>query len=166
MLNPTPGGPEGYPYTEKTARYHLGVSKDEMRALRHLHLREREHFVRGKQASVWLNTDAVAALEALAGCPVAGDGKKRAPALIPVEFAPVPDVEVTLLVVNARLKNRFLLLACPADDDPDRPKKTVRVRVQKTVNFERRMEIPARLVAGYNDLYDLNCNCPRKPGKW
>lgn len=166
-LAPVPGGPAGYPFPEKKARHHLGVTEDEMRALRNRHLIETLHFARGKQQAVWLNQDAVAVLEAMTAPPETGD--KQTPSTPrtaepdPVKKAPA---EIILLVVNCTLKHRYLLLACAPGEDPDRPQKTVRVRVNATGNFVRRMEIPVRLVEGYDDLYDLTRRCPRQKGKW
>lgn len=182
-LKPTPGGPEGFPFSEKKVRAALGVSRDEVRALRTSRLTEGVHFARGKQMSVWLNQSGVDALmppaaqssaqppETRSG-PNADDSgaKKPAPGETPKDpntQTPKPEAEVvTLRVVHCSLKNPHLLLACADKEDPDRPEKTVRVRVRSTANFTRRMEIPATLVAGYSDLYDLACRCPRQKGKW
>ncbi len=72
----------------------------------------------------------------------------------------------TLIVVRADLANPHLLLACSQDDNPERPARPLRVRVRDSVNFTRRMQIPAALVDGYTDLYDLARSLPRKKGKW
>ena len=174
--------PEHFPIAEKKARARLGVSRDELRAIRNAHLVEGTHYVRGQQHSVWLSEAGLAALSAA----VLDQSQKTAPARSLDDLATSrakllsllrargyvaptaePDpAEIRLLVVRADLRNARLLLACAIDDDPDRPKKTVRVRVRSAENFVRRMEIPVRLVAGYDDLYDLARNCPRQKGKW
>lgn len=179
-LNPPSAAPSGFPISEKKARAGIGLSRDEIRALRSQHLTEGTHFTRGKQQSVWLTQAGLDLLTTLAGAnvkktcgPVTTDDLATSRTKLLNLFRtraflapPVPSSNVHLRVVNCTLKNLHLLLACPLDDDPDRPKTTVRVRVRSTLNFVRHMEIPARLVDGYTDLYDLARSCPRKKGAW
>lgn len=47
--------PDGFAISEKKARAQLGVTRDDIRALRNKHLTEGTHYARGKQQSVWLN---------------------------------------------------------------------------------------------------------------
>lgn len=160
-------GPPKFPFEEKDVRGKLGLTEDELRALRKTHLAGSVHFVKFKKR-IWLSAEGVDKLFMAAGQPIpektaaalqglnAGDGEPKKTA------AEV----VTLLVVRTDLANRHLLLACAKEDDPDRPKKPLRVRVRVTVNFLRRMEIPAVLVDGYDDLYDMARPLPRKKGKW
>ena len=168
-LTPTPDAPEGWPYEESQVRHRLGLGRDEMRALRRAHLAPFTDFTLYKKR-VYLSAAAVTRLLGMAdaklkkscGSAMAGDGggvkselaKKAAPAVVP------------LRVVRADLRNRHLILCCPAGEDPDRPQTTVRVRVRSAENFTRRMELPAVLAEGHRDLYDLARPLPRKRGKW
>lgn len=189
MLTPQKDAPPGFPFSEKKARGHLGVTRDEMRALRNRLLTEGTHYIRGKQQAVWLNDAGVAALTA-AQCPDAPTAGEHAGDPNALESTPVKsalinilrqrveqlqkngaptaptDATTKLLVVNCQLKNPRMLIACALDDDPFRPVRTVRVRVNSTANFTRRMEIPVQLVAGYTDLFELTRKCPRQKGKW
>lgn len=182
-LTPQKDAPSGYPFSEKKARAQFGVSRDEFRALRNQHLTEGTHYTRGKQQSVWLNQAAVDVL-LRAVSPDAPTTPERAAALAPLECAPVknalvnllatrvehlqktPPAEVRLRVVNGNLQFKHMLIACALEDDHHRPKHPLRVRVRNNANFIRGMEIPARLVTGYTDLYELTRKCPRTKGKW
>lgn len=185
MLTPQKDAPPGFPFSEKKARGHFGVTRDEMRALRQRHLTEGTHYARGKQQAVWLSDAGVAVLTR-AQCPDAPPPPERADAPAAHECAPVksallsvlaarveqlqktaaPIAVVRLRVVNCQLKNPHMLLACALEDDVFRPRQTFRVRVNATANFIRAMEIPVQLVAGYTDLYELTRKCPRQKGKW
>lgn len=171
-----------YPISEKKARGQIGLTRDEIRALRNRHLSEGLHYARGKQQSVWLNQagldvllanlaprETVTRNRAVGGNPhVLHPVKAQLLNLLATRVAqlqktPAP---VTLRVVNCALKHPHLIVACALDDDPHRPKRPVRVRVNRTDNFIRGMEIPAQPVAGYTDLYELTRKCPRQKGKW
>jgi hypothetical protein len=129
---------------------------------------------------VWLNQPG---LDVLLATVAPTTPQKRADAPFPHELAPVKVTLLNLLatrvaqlqkmpapimlrVVNYTLKHPHMILACALEDDPHRPTQQFRVRVNRTVHFERGMEIPVQLVAGYTDLYDLTRKCPRKKGKW
>jgi len=178
MVNPSASN-SGFPLSEKKARAQLGLSRDEIRTRRNAHLTEGAHFIRGKQQSVWLNEAGLAALvSTLSPHPLIE--KKRADATAPHDLAPVKAAllnllqqrvdqlsqPITLRVVNCTLKNPHMILACPAGDDPRRPRQTLRVRVNSTAHFVRGMEIPVRAVSGYTDLFELTRKCPRQKGKW
>jgi hypothetical protein len=164
---PTSGAPVDFPFAEKNVRQKIGLPKDDLRALRRAHLTAADFTIHKK--ALYLTRGAVeklftaaAQLPAKSRCARSEDDPgavKTAPAKKTAEVE-------TLLVVRTDLKNPHLLLACPKGDDPDRPEKPLRVRVRSTVNFIRRMEIPAILVDGYTDLYDLARSAPRKKGKW
>lgn len=159
-----PEAPPGFPYEEKRARAALGLHKDDMRALRKAKLSTADWTVYKKR--VYLSH---AALQAIAAAVQAPSLKKNAPAS-QIERRHDPDpataLPVTLRVVRTDLANDHLLLACDDDDDPDHPKRPLRVRVRTTAHFVRGMQIPARLVPGYDDLYELTRPLPRKKGKW
>jgi hypothetical protein len=163
-LTPSPGAPEGWPYEENRVRHRMGLTKDEMRALRQEKLTPFTDFTVYKKR-VWLSAAASSRLLGMAGAKVKKTrGRTTAEDGSPVKKPP-PEI-VTLRVVRCDLRNPHLLLACPADQDPDRPKTTLRVRVRSAENFARRMELPAVLVDGHTDLFDLAHGLPRKKGKW
>ena|SRR5215475_7011712 len=78
-----------------------------------------------------------------------------------------PAPEIVELVVTRVFPNPNLLLARFSDDpDPD-PRKGVRVKVPKNINFQPGMTIKAR--APVHDgpaLYILEGRCPRYRGRW
>jgi hypothetical protein len=149
--------PAGFPFEEKRARIALGLNKDDARALRKRALGEADFVIHKKRLYL-----SAAALEKMrAG--LSATGAASCPGSIVSE--PPAEIE-SLRVVKADLKNRRLILACSAEDDLLQPKRPLRVRVRSQVNFRPGMEIPARRVAGYADLYDLTRPCPRKKGKW
>jgi len=151
FLERSPEAPEGFPFAEKMARQKAGLSEEDFRALRGKHLRKDVDFVYHYKA-IYLTAGAL---------------KKIAPQLTPVESNAAPGGiaaagSVKLLVVRNDLKNPRLLLACAEGEDPDRPKKTVRVRVRSTEGFRIRSAIEGRLVLGYSALFDLVSRYPRK----
>jgi hypothetical protein len=174
--------PDGYPISEKKARGQIGVTRDEMRALRNKHLTEGTHYARGKQQSVWLNAAGLdCLLKAIA--PTSSLQEKRAATPNARECDPVKAQLLSLLteriatlqktpesrqlrVVSANLQFKHMLIACALDDDHFRPAQPLRVRVNNNANFVRGMEIPVQLVAGYTDLFELTRKCPRQKGKW
>lgn len=156
-----------FPFEERIVRHKLGLTEDELRALRKTHLKEDLHFTRHKKR-LFLSPEGVDKLFAAAGQPIPKKIAAAKEGLNPGDPAAkktAPEI-VTLMVVRTDLKNRHMILACDLDDDPDRPKAPLRVRVNSTANFVRRMQIPAVLVDGYSDLYDLARAVPRKKGKW
>jgi hypothetical protein len=174
--------PDGYPISEKKARAQIGVTRDEMRALRNTHLTEKTHYARGKQQSVWLNAAGLdALLKAIALR--AAEQEKRAETPNALVCDPVKAQLLSLLteriavlqktpatcqvrVVSANLQFKHMLIACALDDDHFRPARPLRVRVNNNANFVRGMQIPVQLVAGYTDLFELTRKCPRQKGKW
>lgn len=165
-LMPSPDAPIGFPFEEKRARFALGLNKDECRALRKAHLTDSDFAIHKKR--LFLSAAAFEKLQAAVGTAVPQKSGNRAGAPFPLDSTPkksAPTVE-TLLVVRNDLANTHLILACAQTDNPDCPKKPLRVRVRDTTNFTRRMEIPAVLVDGYADLYDLARALPRSKGKW
>jgi hypothetical protein len=175
--------PDGFPISEKKARAQIGVTRDEMRALRNTHLIEGTHYARGKQQSVWLNQAGLAVLLATLG-PSETLTRNRAVGGNPHVLHPVkaallnllrtraeqlqktPPPERRLRVVNGNLQFKHMLIACALEEDCHRPQHPLRVRVNSNLNFMRGMEIPVRLVPGYTDLYELTRKCPRAKGKW
>lgn len=164
------GSTPTHPIPEKIARLRLGLNKDDIRALRQQHLKEGEHWVLHSKR-VYLSPAGVELLFAAAGQKNAAASPSSIPA-VPEALKDLPAEEVKLRVVKNNLANRYMVLACPADDDPDRPKQVVRVKVRNArsgpdmrENLIRRMEIPARLVAR-PDLYELARPMPRKKGQW
>lgn len=179
-LTPSEGAPPGFPFLEKTARQKIGIAKKEARTLRYAHLQEEVDWCL-RHKNIWLaqsGVDGLLKAKALgldtlrpsAQTANGSDGGALKAAMPPpanVKKTAVQKAEgpVTLRVVRATM-NPHILLCCPRDDDALQPKTTLRVRVQSTVNFRRFMEIPATLVAGYTDLYDMARACPKNPGKW
>jgi len=161
-LRPSEGAPAGFPFEEKMARHALGLNKDDARALRKAHLEEGDYVIHKKR--LYLSTEAVAklgrVLEKTRGSSIVRNGDPKES--VPAEPAPI----VALRVVRADLKNRRMILACVPEDELAHPKRPLRVRVKAQANFVPGMEIPAQLVAGYADLYDLARACPRRKGKW
>lgn len=173
--------PDQFAISEKKARAALGLTRDDIRALRNAHLTEGTHYARGKQHSVWLNDAGLTALHT-AAAPQATLLPERAAAPMARELHPVKAQLLDLLrarvdqlqktaplqlrVVNCTLKHPHMILACALLDDHHRPKVSLRVRVNTTKNFLRGMVIPVQAVAGYTDLYELTRKCPRQPGKW
>lgn len=166
-LLPTPGAPAGFPYEENHLRYKMGLTKEDMRRHRQEHLMPSTDFTVHKKRVYWSLAAVRRLLAVLSPSP-----KKNAPApparsgADPAPAKTTPPEIVTLRVVRCDLPNKHMLHACLPTEDPDRPKKTLRVRVRDTANFVRRMELPALRVEGYTDLYDLAHALPRKKGKW
>lgn len=181
-LIPTTGAPDGFPFIENHVRARLGLQKDEIRELRKLHLQEGQDWIL-KKKRVWLSSAAVAVLlrakglDAKTASPNAqtpnaddagalkakvpnADSKKNAPPKSEAGGGPV------LLKVVQRCINKRMIQCCALDDNSLMPKKMVRVRVRNNEHFIRHMEVPATLVEGYTDLYDLARACPKKKGKW
>lgn len=146
---------------ESKLSFVLGPSRNELRRLRGIHLQEGTDWLVEKRRVMWTLT---------------GVEKIRAVLTLPPEkTAPVPACAVptglpepvTLLVYNARLVNKKLILAYAPGTDPGVPKNILRVRVRSSENFMRfvhgkPMEIKARLVQA--DLYELAGQCPRRKG--
>ncbi len=149
-------------FEERAVRYALGLNKNESRAMRKALLQEGDFLIHKKR--LYLTGEAVEKLRLATGGPPA----KNAPGLDCAQAAmeKKPAEVLTLRVVRSDLKNRRMILACLGSDDPERPLAPLRVRVHDQKNFVRGMEIPAQLVDGYQDLYDLARACPRKRGKW
>ena len=168
-LPPATGAPPGFPHEENQVRRRMGLSRDVMRALRQEKLAPASDFTVHKKR-VWLSAAAAARLLGMADAKVkktcCGKGTVDGGAVKTAVAKKAPPGPVALRVVRCDLRNRHLILACPADQDADRPKTTVRVRVRSAENFKRRMELPAVLVEGHTDLYDLARGLPRKRGKW
>lgn len=178
MMRLPTNAPDGYPFAEVLIRESIGLNKDEVRAIRKAHLRETDHFCHGKKNRVWLNQSGVAALRAAAQMP-----PEKIAALAPAQTERAdeadkslppknPPSEVTLRIVRNNVANRYLVLACPREEDPWRPKHIWRVNVSNRrtgddmrANLVRGMEIPVRLVAA-PDLYQLTRPMPRKKGQW
>jgi hypothetical protein len=162
-LNPSPDAPAGFPYLEKTARQKIGLPKDDMRALRRAHLKEGDFVIHKK--ALYLSQGAVDTLLAAAeqlsvkSRPAQSSSNSGPVKIAPPKKAPAPE---RLLIVNATLSNKRMLHCCAADEDPDRPKKLLRVRVRSQEGFRIRTAIEAQLVEGYDDLYDLVSKYPRK----
>ena len=155
FLEPATEHPEGFPFAEKMAVQKAGLSEEDVRHVRQRLLRKDVDFVYHKKA-IFLTAQGLKViapqLEPLSEKNAQGGGIAAGEC-------------VKLLIVRTDVKNRRMLLACPEGDDPDRPKKTVRVRVRSQEGFRIRTAIEARLVAGYEDLYDLTSRYPRKkPG--
>lgn len=170
---------DSFPLSEKKARAQLGITRDEIRALRNAHLTEGTHYIRGKQQSVWLNQAGLDALLSTRSLPTgerAGEGTAREIQPVKEQLLNVLDArveqlektraEIRLRVVNGNLQFKHMLIACAFEDDFHRPAQPVRVRVNNNANFVRGMEIPVRRVDGYTDLYELTRKCPRQKGKW
>jgi hypothetical protein len=172
-LPPTPGAPPGFPHEENGVRHVMGLTKDQMRALRHGELTAAIDFKIFKKR-IYLSAAGAQRLLNSTGLPPAKKTPESCLSTTTDDGAPVKNVPakktpaeiVQLRVVRCDLRNPHLLLACAAAEDPDRPKTTVRVRVRSVANFIRRMELPALLVDGHTDLYDLAHALPRKRGKW
>jgi hypothetical protein len=161
-LTASPDAPDGFPFEEKKARHALGLTEDEMRALRKTHLAGGSHFVKYKKR-LFLSAGGADKLFAAAGQPFPKKTAADQEGLDAVDPAPAKcaTAPVTLRVVRNDLRHHHMILACPQDDDPDRPKKTLRVRVRDPKSFIRRTEIPVIPVEGYNDLFDLDHSRPR-----
>ena len=182
-LQPTVGAPSGFPFEESTVRKKLGLTKDDLRPWRKKRLVEGADFITHKKRLYW-NAGAVRqAFEqfGLSAPPLPGEpGASTIPhdreaekgdvarEPEPVTAPPGPPAIEQLLVVRADLANRRMLQACPKGDNPERPKRLLRVRVRSADNFIRGMEIPAIRVEAYGmtDLYDLARALPRKRGVW
>ena len=176
----TDGAPAGFPFIENHVRARLGLQKDEIRELRQTHLTEDTDWLL-KKKRVWLAQAGVDKLLAAKGLgpkkprphaqtPNADDGgpvKADLPNLqkTAAPKAKAPAVPVELIVVQT-CKNPHMIQCCSLKDNPIMPKTMVRVRVRDNANFKRHMRLPAVLVAGYKDLYDIARACPKKPGKW
>jgi hypothetical protein len=159
-----PGAPPEFPYEEKRVRFVLGLNKDAAWALRQRFLKNGDWIIHKKRVLL-----SAAALERLLAATGLSDPKKNGGAScssILQGIQPLPPVTATLRVVRADLTNQHILLACPADQDPWRPTTTVRVRVKSAANFKTGMELPAQLVPGHVDLYDLARALPRRKGAW
>jgi hypothetical protein len=139
----------------------LGPSRNELRRLRGIHLQEGVDWVVEKRRVMWT----LSGVEKI----------RRVLTLPPEKTAPDPacavatalPAPVTLLVYNARLVNRKMILAYAPGTDPADAKNILRVRVRSADNFMRfvhgkPMEIKARLISG--DQYELVGNCPRRRG--
>lgn len=160
-----------HPIPEKLLQHRLGINKDEIRALRKAHLKEGDHWIlHGKR--IHLSAQGMELIVA------AVEGEKNG-ASVPSANQQLHDAlksttteESHFRVVKNDIPNRYLIMACPADQDHFRPKNLVRVKIRnstsgpdKRLNLIRGMEIPARLVQR-PDLYELSRPMPRKRGKW
>lgn len=139
----------------------LGPSRNELRRLRGIHLLEGTDWIVEKRRVVW-TLSGVEKIRAVLTLPPAQTAPETASAL--VVSLPEP---VTLLVHNARLVNKKLILAYAPGTDPADAKNVLRVRVRSAENFMRfvhgkPMEIKARHVQA--DLYELAGQCPRRKG--
>lgn len=149
--------PDGFPFAEKIARQKIGLLEEDMRRLRTAKLKQGLDFVYHKKA-IFLSAEALQKIAPALGVSLETEPQDAA---IPVPGEAIAS-PVRLLIVRADLANKHILVCCPYDQDPDRPKNTVRVRVKSKEGFRNRTAIEARLVPGYEDLYDLTSKYPRR----
>jgi hypothetical protein len=146
---------------ESKLSFVLGPSRNELRRLRGIHLQEGVDWLVEKRRVMWTLTG-VEKIRAVLTLPP--EKTASVPACAVATALPAP---VTLLVYNARLFNKKMILAYAPGTDPGEPKNILRVRVRSSENFMRfvhgkAMEIKARLISG--DQYELVGNCPRRKG--
>lgn len=158
FIDADPSAPAGFPFPEKIARQKAGLSEDDMRALRNAKLKLDVDFRYHKKA-IFLSQPA---LEKIAPTLTPRFPEKTPPAANGERPGPIAGEVVKLLIVRTDLSNRHMLSACAVGEDPDRPQKTLRVRVRSQEGFRKRTTIEARLVSGYSDMYDLVSRYPRK----
>lgn len=158
FIEPTPGAPKDFPFAEKIAALKIGLSEQDMRELRNARLKLDVDFRYHKKA-VFLSLAALKKIAPELGVQLPNQMQGAAIAEQP---DPIPDAVVKLMIVRADLPNKRMLTACAPEENPDRPKKTLRVRVRSQEGFRIRTAIEARLVPGYSDLYDLVSKYPRK----
>lgn len=158
FLEPSTEAPVGFPFAEKMAREKAGLSEDDFRALRGKHLRKDADFVYHKKA-IYLTAGALKKIAPALLCREPGN---EPPGGIAAQESALTPTVAKLLIVRTDLANTRLLLCCPENDNPDRPKNPVRVRVRSQEGFRIRTAIEARLVQGYTDLYDFAGKYPRK----
>lgn len=148
-ISPTPAAPDGFPFAENHVRAQLGWNKDEMRLARKTRLEPADFRVYKKR--VYLSAEALSRLSNH----LTANGQKNA-ATHPSSIADDPQpVMRELIVCRAQVANPRMVLACPADENPDRPKTILRVRVKPGTVLRRRQAISGRLIHPYTDYYEL-----------
>lgn len=139
----------------------LGISRNELRRLRTVHLVEGEDWILEKRRVMWT----YAAVEKIRA-------HLTLPAVITAHVGPSAVAQalpapVTLFVYQPKLVNKKLILCYVPGSDPQDAKNVVRVRVQNSANFVRfvhgkPMAIQARHIQA--DYYELVGRCPRRRG--
>lgn len=169
-MRASPDAPDGFPFEEKNARHLAGLTKDEMRAWRQKHFTLAVDFILHKKR-IFLSTAGVEKLRTATGQPPAAktsytkrtDDPDTAKSAVTKKTA-APAV-VTVRVMRPT-RNPHIVHVCADDDNPDAPRRVLRLRVRSAERFVRRMAVPALLADGYDDLYDVAGPYPRKKGVW
>lgn len=162
-----PSRPPTFHITELHARVQLGLSKEEVRALRQERLVENQHWVLHRKRILYCPDGLQRLMEVagLDGTPAAEETAPGANAAAPEPLKEEVPIE-ELVVWRTGLRNARILLAHRPGADPEDPAARLRVRVKKDRNFVRGMVIPCRLLPGYTDLFELAHALPRRRGVW
>src|SRR5690242_7997694 len=124
-LNPSSASPAGFPFLEQRVRAALGWNADEMRQARKNRLLP-THFRLFKKR-IYLSGEAVALLSNGLGEPPPKKTAAARPAANADDPQPLPRA---MRVVKAAVTNPRIILACPQEEDPLRPKTLLRVRIK------------------------------------
>lgn len=151
-------GAAGFPFLENDLAVRLGVPREHLASHRTLALGAGVDFTIHKRRVCYspFGVKKIAAALGLQSADLAwlpeADPTEKTPAAPP--SVPV----VTLRMLPRKTVNPFIVLAADADGG------VCRVRVKNKVNFRPGMVLRCEHVAA--DLYTLNGNCPRFPGKY
>lgn len=135
--------PDGFPYESNAVRLALGWSVAEMRAARAQRL-DAADFAR-HQKRIFLSARAVELLGGDLSVVVKKNGAAGAPSA----------ARRILRVVRADLRNTRLALACPDNEDPDRPRTLFRLRLRAGTILRRRQRVEARALPPYRDYFEF-----------
>lgn len=171
-LRTSTDAPDGFPFEEKNARFHFGFTKDAMRAHRQQYFTDGVDFILHKK-KLFLSPAGVKKMRAATGMPPAsktsgGSITDDPGALKPQPYKKTAPPEPVTLVIVRSSRNKRIIHAALEVADPTRLKQLMRLRVNPKMGerLVRGMKVPALLVDGYTDLYDVAGHYPRKKGVW
>lgn len=147
LLTDRPG-----PIAEADLAQELGISREDIRALRTEYFTEGRDWHREKNKVVLYAPEAAEALRKKIGAEQADEALRAALAIVH-----------TLVVFQVPLRNPHIVTAQKKEGGGGA---VLRVRVRNNVNFLPGMEIKAKRDAQYPDVFVLEGRCPRFRGRW
>lgn len=152
MINDCPqhhDAPAGFPFEATAVRRRMGLGKEAFRILRKTCLQEGDSIVWKKR--VFLSAEALSKLSQELHVPELE--KSAAAQCRPTRRDPAPVIR-ELKVFRTQLLNNRIILACPPEENEDRPKTVLRVRIQPGAKLMRRSLIHARSIPPYTDYFE------------
>lgn len=141
----------------------VGLTKDEIRAIRKKSLVQGVHWISHKKRTCY-SLAGIHELQRILKIPHTQKDAAASPGAIAEHCEPTPAEVITLKVFRTGFHSGRIIEAYPPEKDPANIANRVRVRVRSDKNFTRGMEIPVtELQVG---LYELARPCPRTKGKW